>query len=83
MDLIVDVFSMNDDHLFDDVFVFYLLMMVQMYDDYDSIDLPMIHVENDVLMWFDEISNYLHRMIVVDVFSLLLMMIDDVCQILF
>jgi hypothetical protein len=59
-------------------------MMVQMYDDYDSIDLPMIHVENDVLMWFDEISNYLHRMIVIDVFSwLLMMMIDGVCQILF
>ncbi len=54
-----------------------------MYDDYDSIDLSMIHVGNDVLMWFDEILNYLHRMIVVDVFSLLLMMIDDVCQILF
>ncbi len=84
MDLIVDVFSMNDGHLFDDVFVFYWLMMVQMYDDYDSIDLPMIHVENDVLMWFDEISNYLHRMIVIDVFSwLLMMMIDGVCQILF
>jgi hypothetical protein len=70
LDLIVDVFLMNDGHLYNEVFVFYLriqnqfdfLMMYQMYGDYDNIDWMMIHIENvvlkvmnDVFMLFDEI----------------------------